>query len=88
MTTRNFLLSGLLTFAITISSVIPAFAFIDEGMYMPDKIGAIAGCMVTEGRGLKPTSTFVGPYGTGTDDATTSPASRRDAAMVGRGFNP
>jgi hypothetical protein len=33
---------------------------------------------------LKPTSTFAGPYGSGTDDVR---ASRRDSMKVGRGFN-
>ena len=36
------------------------------------------------GRGLKSTSTFVGPYGTGTD---ASRASRRDAATLGAGVS-
>ncbi|MEQ1763414.1 MAG: S46 family peptidase [Pyrinomonadaceae bacterium] len=40
-TNRNSLLSGFLTVAIFATSVMPAFALFDEGMYMPDKIASI-----------------------------------------------
>ena len=38
---RNSLISGFLTVAILATSVMPAFALFDEGMYMPDKIATI-----------------------------------------------
>lgn len=40
-TNRTYFLSAFLTIAILATSVMPAFAFFDEGMYMPDKIAAI-----------------------------------------------
>jgi phosphonate transport system substrate-binding protein len=47
----------------------------------------VAPARYDRGRGLKSTSTIVGPYGTGVRMSFT-PASRRDAARVGVGFNP
>jgi hypothetical protein len=44
------LLSLILTFAVTLSSISFAFARVDEGMYMPDKIGALT---QLKKRGLK-----------------------------------
>ena len=47
---KTALLSLVLTFAVTLSSVSFAFARVDEGMYMPDKIGALT---QLKKRGLK-----------------------------------
>ena len=67
MTKRNFLLSGLLIFAITVSSVIPAFALFDEGMYMPDKIGTIEN-LRKRGLKLRPEEIY-NPVGGGLTDS-------------------
>ncbi|MBK9155924.1 MAG: S46 family peptidase [Chloracidobacterium sp.] len=50
MTLKNKGLSALLLITITLTSIVPAFARFDEGMFMPDKIGTIAGL---KKRGLK-----------------------------------
>ena len=47
---KNVAVSIILLCAVTISMVQTAFARVDEGMYMPDKIGGIAGL---KKRGLK-----------------------------------
>ena len=67
MTTRNVLLSGMLIFVITVSSVIPAFALFDEGMYMPDKIGTIE-TLRKRGLKLRPEEIY-NPAGGGLTDA-------------------
>ena len=64
---RNTLLSGFLTFAILATSVMPAFALFDEGMYMPDKIGTIRD-LKKRGLKLKPEEIY-NPAGGGLTDA-------------------
>ena len=66
-TNRRSLLSGFLTLAVLASSVLPAFAFIDEGMYMPDTIASIRDL---KKRGLKISPTEIyNPAGGGLTDA-------------------
>jgi hypothetical protein len=66
-TNRRSLLSGFLTLAILASSVMPAFAFMDEGMYMPDKIASIRDL---KKRGLKISPEQIyNPAGGGLTDA-------------------
>lgn len=68
MTTfRRSLLSGLLTFAILATSVVPSFAFFDEGMYMPDKIATIRD-LRKRGLKLKPEEIY-NPAGGGLTEA-------------------
>ena len=64
---RNTLLSGFLTFAILATSVMPAFALFDEGMYMPDKIATIRD-LKKRGLKLKPEEIY-NPAGGGLTDA-------------------
>lgn len=66
-TRRNVLLAGLLTFAIAVSSVVPAFALVDEGMYMPDKIASIEN-LRKRGLKLRPEEIY-NPAGGGLTDA-------------------
>jgi len=64
---RSSLLSGFLAIAILGSSVLPAFAFVDEGMFMPDKISSIHDL---KKRGLKISPTEIyNPAGGGLTDA-------------------
>jgi len=64
---RRSLLSGFLTFAILATSVVPAFALFDEGMYMPDKIATIRD-LKKRGLKLKPEEIY-NPAGGGLTDA-------------------
>jgi len=64
---RNSLISGFLTLAILATSVVPAFALFDEGMYMPDKIATIRD-LKKRGLKLKPEEVY-NPAGGGLTDA-------------------
>lgn len=64
---RSYLLSGFLTIAILSTSVMPAFALFDEGMYMPDKIATIRD-LKKRGLKLKPGEIY-NPAGGGLTDA-------------------
>ncbi len=66
-TKRTFLLSSFLTVAILATSVMPAFALFDEGMYMPDKIATIRD-LKKRGLRLKPEDVY-NPAGGGLTDA-------------------
>jgi len=66
-TNRTFLLSSFLTIAILATSVMPAFALFDEGMYMPDKIATIRD-LKKRGLKLKPEEIY-NPAGGGLTDA-------------------
>ena len=66
-TKRNAFLSSLLTFAILATSLTPAFAIRDEGMYMPDKFGTIEN-LRKRGLKLRPEEIF-NPAGGGLSDA-------------------
>jgi hypothetical protein len=57
----------MLTFAIVLTSVMPAFALFDEGMYMPDKIGTIEN-LRKRGLKLRPEEIY-NPAGGGLTDA-------------------
>lgn len=66
-TNRTYFLSGFLTIAILAYSVMPAFALLDEGMYMPDKIAAIRD-LKKRGLKLSPQEIY-NPAGGGLTDA-------------------
>ena len=66
-TKRNAFLSSLLTFAILATSLTPAFAIRDEGMYMPDKIGTIEN-LRKRGLKLRPEEIY-NPAGGGLSEA-------------------
>ena len=64
---KTALLSLVLTFAVTLSSVSFAFARVDEGMYMPDKIGALTQ-LKKRGLKIKPEEIY-NPAGGGLSEA-------------------
>src|SRR5688572_16640509 len=66
-TKRNAFLSSFLTFAFLATSVMPAFAIRDEGMYMPDKIGTIEN-LRKRGLKIRPEEIY-NPAGGGLSDA-------------------
>ncbi|MDI1240471.1 MAG: S46 family peptidase [bacterium] len=66
-TNRSFYLSSFLTIAILVTSVMPALALFDEGMYMPDKIATIRD-LKKRGLKLKPEEIY-NPAGGGLTDA-------------------
>ncbi len=64
---RNSLMSGLLVLTLLTTSVMPAFAIFDEGMYMPDKIATVRD-LKKRGLKLKPEEIY-NPAGGGLTDA-------------------
>jgi hypothetical protein len=63
---KSTLLTSLLTFAVTISSISPALAVFDEGMFMPDRIGSLN--LKKRGLKIKPEEIY-NPGGVGLTDA-------------------
>ena len=66
-TKRNDFLSSLMTFAILATSLTPALAIRDEGMYMPDKISTIDN-LRKRGLKIRPEEIY-NPAGVGLSDA-------------------
>ncbi|MGD9629876.1 MAG: S46 family peptidase [Pyrinomonadaceae bacterium] len=64
---RRSVLSGFLLITLLATSLIPAFARVDEGMYMPDKIGSIPN-LKKRGLKIKPEEIY-NPNGVGLTDA-------------------